>query len=435
MFFTLGLSVLVYSQNNIITTVAGNGYNGFIGDGGPATNAEINVPPGVAADAAGNTYVADQSNHRIRIVNSSGMISTFAGNGIGAYTGDGGQATAAEMYYPWALALDKSGNLYFSDVNYGVVRKIDTAGIITKFAGGGSGGDGGLATNAGLSRPEGIAVDKSGNVYIADIYNENVRIVNTSGIIETFAGGGSLGNGNPATSAILYYPTGVAVDRSGNVYIGEQNGNDVRVVNTSGIILAFAGNGIAGFSGDGGPAIGAEIAEVKGVAVDSSGNVVISHYMGSRIRIVNPSGIINTLAGGGSSLGDGGPATAAQLNGPTGLNFDPTGNLYIADTYNERIRKVSLSTSGINKTKDDGNLFVVYPNPSFGVFAIQTTGLNGISSIEIYNMLGQKVFEEAFSSLQSNNKIDLTDKPAGVYIYRINSKIGNNFYSGKLIIQ
>ena len=333
-----------------ITTIAGNGTAGFSGDGGQATCAELNNLYGVALDAAGNIYIADQSNNRIRKVDAStGIISTIAGNGTAGFSGDGGPATAAELNAPVDIAFDAAGNLYISDqVNFRV-RKINTSGIITTFAGSGMtgySGNGGPATSAQMSYPYGIAIDAQGNVYFADAVNSVIWKVNTSGIISTFAGTGTrgfAGDGGPANNAELDYPYGIAFDPSGNLYIADADNVRIRKINTSNTISTFAGDGTNNFNGDGGQATSAEFNFPNSVASDVSGNIYIADSGNSRIRKVNvSSGIINTFAGSDKSgfSGDGGPATNAELFIPSGVTIDNSGNVFIVDEANNRIREV-----------------------------------------------------------------------------------------------
>ncbi|MCB4790804.1 MAG: carboxypeptidase regulatory-like domain-containing protein [Elusimicrobia bacterium] len=354
------LPVVIQSQTGTptITTVAGNGTQGYSGDSGIAASAQLYYPCEVAVDASGNVYISDFSNFRIRKVDTSGLMSTFAGNGTAGYSGDGGPATAAQINYSAGIAVDASGNVYIADTNNYRIRKVNASGIISTFAGTGTSGfsgDGGLAASAQLNTPNGVAVDASGNVYIAD--NTRVRKVNTSGIISTIAGNGSVGysgDGGPATLAQINHSYGVAVDASGNVYIadsnvGDSNYNRIRKVNASGIISTFAGNGTLGYSGDGGLAASANLSGADGVAVDASGNVYIADNWNNRIRKVNTLGIISTFAGNGVQgySGDSGSATSAKLNYPDGVTVDTSGNVYIADQYNNRIRKVYFVQKGI----------------------------------------------------------------------------------------
>ena len=333
--------------SGLITTIAG-GSVGYSGDGGPAAGAQLRYPQGLALDASGNLYIADTNNNRIRKVSPSGIISTVAGNGTFSYSGDGGSAGSAQLYLPGGVTLDNSGNLYISDQLNNRIRKVSYNGIITTVAGNGTkgySGDGGLATNAQLYEPVGVAVDASGNLYIADGGNDRVRKVSPSGIITTVVGNGIKGysgDGGPAINARLHGPGGLAVDASGNLYIADSVNQRVRKVSRTGIITTVAGSGIEGSSGDGGRATNSQLDEPAGLAVDRFGNLIIADARNNRIRKVSPSGIITTVAGNGTNgySGDGGPAVGAQLNLPQDVAVDASGNLYIADN-NNRIRKVS----------------------------------------------------------------------------------------------
>jgi len=338
-------------QGGIITTVAGNGVNGFSGDGGPATSAEFNLPEGVAVDASGNLFIADFGNNRIREVSASGIITTVAGNGSQGFSGDGGLATSASLNQPTDVAVDASGNLFIADDYNNRIRKVSASGIVTTVAGNGAqgfSGDGGPATSAELYYPNGVAVDASGNLFIAEGGNDRIRKVSASGIITTVAGNGTYGfsgDGGPATSASLYVPIDVAVDASENLFIADFDNLRIRKVSASGIITTVVGNGTQGFSGDGGPATSAELYHPTGAVVDVSGNLFIADTYNNRIRKVSASGIITTVAGDGIQgfSGDGGPATSAELNQPGRLAVDVSGNLFIPD--GNRIREVSASAS------------------------------------------------------------------------------------------
>jgi uncharacterized protein (TIGR03437 family) len=328
----------------------------FFGDGGPATNADLQSPTGVIVDGAGNLYIADQGNYRIRKVDTAGIISTVAGNGGALPSPDGGQAASSAVSPAQigggGLAVDSLGNLYFSDVGISLrVRKVDTTGVLTTVAGNGLpiySGDGGPAVNAGLSSPAGLAIDRAGNIYIADVTSLRVRKVNTAGIISTVAGNGAAGfsgDGGPATAASLQAPVAVAVDNAGNLYIVDQTPLRIRKVDTSGIIRTIAGNGTPGFSGDGGAATSAQLFSPTGVAVDAAGNVYVADRTNRRIRKIDTAGIITTVAGSGRSGvgGDGGPATSAELSFPFDVALDSAGSLYIADFGTHLIRKVSAA--------------------------------------------------------------------------------------------
>jgi sugar lactone lactonase YvrE len=333
----------------IIQTVAGNGTSAFSGDNGAATTASLSEPFGVAADAIGNLYIADTSNHRIRKVDTSGRITTVAGNGTEGFSGDGGPATNATLNTPIGVAVDRAGNLYIADAFNNRIRKVNATGIITTVAGNGDArfsGDHAAATNASLSAPFGVAVDKVGNVYIADTSTQRIRKVDTSGTITTVAGNGTegfSGDGGPAVQARLNFPTGVTVDRAGNLFITDQSNNRIRKVSTAGVITTVAGNGDTGFSGDHAAATSASLNLPIGSAVDAAGILYIADTSNHRIRRVDTSGRITTVAGNGTEgfSGDGSAATRASLRLPGGVAVDAKGNLYIADSSNNRIRKLN----------------------------------------------------------------------------------------------
>lgn len=336
-------TVVRISPNGILTVVAGNGMSGYSGDGEPATSASLGSPSGVAVDALGNLYIADWG--RIRKVTPGGFISAVAGGG---YAGDGGLATAAGLGTPWGVAVGPDGSLYVSEYSSHRVRKVSPSGIITTVAGTGvcgMSGDSGPATAATLCFPEGLAVDSQSNLYIADYNNNRIRKVNSWGTITTVAGGGSAGDGGPATAASLPNPAGVAVDTSGNLYIAQYSGSSIRKVGADGKITTVAGSFTEGFSGDGGAATAAAFRFPEGVAVGTSGDLYIADTGNLRVRHVAANGTVSTLAGNGlfKYSGDGGPATSASLNQPGHVALGSDGSLYIADSGNNRIRKVSPS--------------------------------------------------------------------------------------------
>jgi hypothetical protein len=345
-----------------ITTVAGvKGVSGFAGDGGPATSALLSDQVyGVTTDAAGNIYIADTHNHRIRKVNTSGIISTIAGTGVAGFSGDGGPAVSATMNAPLSVAVDSGGNVFFSDQNNNRIRRIALNGTITTVAGSGLGNFDGdapkAATSAKLSHPFGICFDGADTLYITDTGNQRIRKV-VNGIISTVAGsggpsggtgggvGGFAGDNGPATSALLRYPSFVAVDKTGNVFIADELNERVRWVRKSdGKIFTLAGTGVAGYNGDNQPAVNAQLNRPYGVGVDPNGDVYIADYLNFRIRKVSmATGTITTFAGIGSSgmSNDGLPATSAALADPVGLYIDPAGVMFEVDQSSFRIRKIT----------------------------------------------------------------------------------------------
>ena len=297
--------------DSTITTFAGTGERGFGGDGGSATAAQLYNPRHVAVDGSGNLYIADIYNYRIRKVDSSGVITTVAGTGERGYGGDGGPATEARLHFPRDVAVDGAGNLYIADTQNQRIRKVDSSGVITTVAGTGEsgyGGDGGPAVQARLSYPRGVATDHAGNLYIADYNNLRIRKVDSSGVISTVVGTGELGasrgvngDGGLAVRAQLRNAHDVATDNKGNLYIADTEGNRIRKVDSSGIITTVAGTRESGYGGDGGPAVNARLRHPTGVALDDAGNLYIVDCYNNRIRKVDSSGIITTVAGTGAS--------------------------------------------------------------------------------------------------------------------------------------
>ena len=361
-FSLFGYAVSAGAAPGDITTVAG----GNIGDNGPATEAILYLPYGIFADATGDLYIVDRGNYYIRKVDASGTITTVVGNGIFAFSGDGGPATEASLAAPYAAVKDGSGNLYIVDRSNHRIRKVDASGVITTVVGRDAGegevrfsGDGGPATDALLNFPSDVFVDASGNLYIVDRSNHRIRKVDTSGVITTVVGRdigeGEVrfsGDGGPATEALLNLPYGICGDSAGNLYIADTNNNRVRKVDASGVITTVVGSGELGFQGDGGPATDALLARPYRIAVDGADNLYIVDRSNDRIRKVDAvSGIITTVAGSDERgfIGDGGPATEAALSLPWDVSVDGSGNLYIADSSNNRIRKVD-AVSGIITT-------------------------------------------------------------------------------------
>ncbi|MGE0257711.1 MAG: hypothetical protein AB7T18_03045 [Alphaproteobacteria bacterium] len=337
----------------IITTAVGTGEKGFAGDGGPAAEARLNGPFDVAFDRAGNLYFSDTFNHRIRRVEAAtGVIATIAGNGEAGYSGDGGKATEAALSEPYGIVVDRDGNVYTADRLNRRVRRIDaSSGIITTLAGTGDAawsGDGGPAAQAGLAEPNGLAFDPDERrLYIADVADHRVRVVDlASGVIDTFAGTGAAehgGDGGPAREARIFGARAVRIAPDGTVYILERQGSSLRAVDpATGLINTIAGTTGRGYGGDGGPAAAAVFDAPKEMALDRDGSLLIVDTENHAIRRIDrASGIVVTVAGGrGGGQGDGGPAEAAGLDRPHGAVVGPDGAIYIGDTNNHRIRKV-----------------------------------------------------------------------------------------------
>lgn len=341
----------------IISTVAGTGEQGFSGDGGPATDALLDSPSGIAVDAAGSIYIADTHNQRIRKV-SGGTITTIAGTGVPGFSGDGGSAVLAALNNPTALALDSSGSLYIADIDNHRIRKINGT-TITTVAGSGEqffSGDGGAATAAGLDSPSGVAVDATGNLYIADTRNQRVRVVSPSGTISTLAGNDSkayAGDGGPATASSLARPRGLSLDAQGNIYVADSDNHRIRLIGKTGNISTVAGNGSQGFSGDGGQAVNANLDTPWSPSVQARGSFALSDSHNHLVREVSPDGTIHTIAGVTSGIGSGTgvPGETLTLSGSSTIAYG-TGSLTAIFTNGSQIAtgQVSLLDTAIGST-------------------------------------------------------------------------------------
>ncbi len=355
--FLMPLLLVAAASGQTITTFAGTGLAGYQGDHGPASQAEINRVVGLASDASGNIYLADQNNNVVRKVDTSGVITTFAGTGAASFSGDTGQATAATLSGPTGVCVGPSGDVFVNDLGNHRVRKIAAgSGIITTVAGSGSAlsfGDGGQATAAGMNIPIRCAVDSGGNLYIVDQGAYAIRKVTPAGVISTFAGvnntPGFSGDNGPAAAALMNNPTAASFDSAGNMYVSDQFNHRIRKIDTNGVITTFAGNGTGTFAGDNGLATSASLNYPGETAMDSAGNLFIVDSANEVVREVSAAGIISTVAGvpgTTGSGGDGGPPRSAQFNNPFALALDPLGNLYIGDINNNRVQEIVSLASG-----------------------------------------------------------------------------------------
>jgi hypothetical protein len=443
-FFTL------YAQPSpIITTLAGNGTPGYTGDNGPATAAQLKTPWGMAVDDAGNVYVGD-ANVVIRKISPTGIITTFAGTGTGGYSGDNGPATAAKIGYVNGITTDKKGNVYFT--NSSRIRKVNAAGIITTFAGnaGPIGGDGGPATAAGIGSVVGICLDDTGNIYISG-GGPYVRKIDTFGIIHAFAGGGTVySEGAPATAVFLNTPSQIVMDDLGYLFISGQT--NVYKVNAAGIITNVAGSFGNGYRGDNGPATTAWLNATTGVAADKCGNVYIADRNNNLIRVVNDLGVINKFAGTGYGMdtitggpiiggytGDGGPAIAAELFWPTNICIDKHGNIYFAEANNNIVRYIHMDscTKAVSHVAVAGPAAIkeglaVYPNPSSGTFTVMVQSASKEAGhITICNMVGTKVGE--YDAMTNEAWQPECSMPPGVYL--LHASTGHRRYVEKIVVR
>ena len=401
-----GDGTILDRNSNIIRTVVGTGTAGLSGDDGPAVDAQISNPTAIAIDAVGNLFIACGSS--IRKVDIGGIITTVAGGRLIGFSGDGGLATNAKLNGASGVAVDSAGNLYIADTNNNRIRKVDTEGIITTVAGNGNqgwgfNGEGGIATSTPLNEPRSVAVDDTGNIFICDHGNLRIRKVDTNGIITTVAGNGVYaaynGDGGLATNASLPYPAGIDLDRNGNLFIADTESLRVFRVDTSGIITTVAGGGSHAIYEESWPAVKAEFWGPIGVQVDDTGNIFISDLYFGRIFKVDTDGILTTVAGlifSHGFSGDGGPPKDAYLCFPYDVSFDNYGNLYIADSCNNRIRKV-------DPPLEDGDLPFAEEN---GLAYIMSTAGRHESTIE----LDTGVAIREFGYDENNNLISITDQ-------------------------
>jgi len=425
-----------------INLLAGNGQNGYTGNGGSAISAKLNRPTAVAVDKTGNVFIVERDNNIIRKVDTSGIITLVAGTGATGYTGDGGQATSATLKSPCSLFIDSSNNIYVAEFYNHVIRKIDANGIISTIAGNGTpgySGDSALAINSKISMPTGITHDQQGNIYFTEFGNNVVRKIDTNGIITTIAGNGTYGysgDGGVATSAKLGSPFSVAVDLQNNVYISDYANSRIRKVDTSGIISTIAGIGSGGgYSGDGGQESAANLNWQVGITVDTHHNLYIADMRNNRIRKIDSAGVIITIVGTGIQgyYGDGGPALYAELNYPEGVTIDDIGNLYIVDTDNDRVRKILADElSGINNISANYNDFNIAPNPFYESANILLNKFSNNVTLKIYNVIGSEVRSINFSGKQY--LIEKKDLTPGIYFVQLISE-NETAVTKKIIIQ
>lgn len=422
------------SPSGTITTVAGSGSAGFSGDGGPATSGLLNAPSGVFVDPSGSIYIADYGNNRVRKV-TSGTITTIAGGGTG---GDGIAATTASLNGPSDVTVDAAGNVYIAENLGRRVRKVDLSGIITTYAGtgaSGNSGDGGAATAATFFSPKSIALDPSGNLYICDMGNNRIRYVSTSGTITAFSGNplgniGFTGDGGQAAFAEFYYPQRICY-KNGSLYISDTQNQRIRKIAPSGIITTIAGTGISGFSGDGGLATLAQIAGPQGLAVDVNGNVCICDPGNMRMRLIGCNQPTLSVTSTASTLCVGQSCTLTA-NGATSYTWNPgamtgsavvvsptvtttytlSGTYYACTSSTVSTQNVSMC-SGIKDLLNDKAVVRAYPNPFSDVITVEVD--YDVKSIEVYDMNGRLLLKEKTYN-QDKALINTEQLSSGVYV-------------------
>jgi sugar lactone lactonase YvrE len=410
----------------IITNLAGTAPAGFAGDSGPATAAKLDYAMSITADNTGNIYFCDYGNNRVREINVSGVITTIAGTGTSGYSGDGGLAINATLNGPMGIAVDPNGaNVYIADNINNRVRKVTMAsGIITTYAGTGvlgGAGDGGPADSAQIRTPEGLAIDAGGDLYIVDNYSQIRKVNGSAHVISTVAGGGVNPpiDGSIATSVYLYLEY-IAVDTNGNLFLSSPGYHLVRKIeHGTGILSTIAGTGIGGFSGDGGAGSSAEVYYPYGLATDLAGNVYIADESNNRVRKVDASsGIISTYAGNGvyTDAGDGGAALSAAISHPYSIAIDHSGNMIVSDS-SFSIRKITTIT-GIQElnTSVAPRLF---PVPCSGAFTLETFGA-GYTAITIYDLSGRALVSEPLNPASSGERHPFViDAEEGLYLVQL----------------
>jgi sugar lactone lactonase YvrE len=424
-----------------VSTLAGTGARGSAN--GAANASTFNKPTGVAADNLGNVYVADGSNNMIRKINPSGVVSTLAGTGaVGSANGAGATASFTS---PFGVTADASGNVYVADQGNNLIRVINSSGVVSTLAGSGAlGAQNGMGSSASFDLPSAVAVDKSGNVYVADFDNNLIRVVNPSGIVGTLAGSGQAGSANPGTTASFSGPTGTAVDAQGNVYVVDQSNNVIRKIDPNGVVSTLAGNGNS--SSIDGPDSVASFFLPFGIAIDQNGNLYVSE-LANKIRMISPSGMVSTLAGSGALGSANGAGSAASFSQPAGVAVDNMGNVYVADLGNNLIRKISAS--GVVSTLA-GSGFAgfnngSYPPPSFnspigvavddsGNVYVADAGNNMIRKISPSGNTSTFAGNGTAGSLDGAGNAAYFDNPTGIAV----DNEGNVYvtdYSGNMIRQ
>jgi hypothetical protein len=422
------------SAQGIITTIAGNGLTEFSGDGHPATNLALGGPSGICLDKKGNIFITNVYTARVTKL-AHDTLTTVIGTGQPGYSGDGGKGDTAKITNPFGVWTDMAGYLYVTDVYYSVIRKYNLANhYISTICGTGTNGfagDGGPAAAALLEGPHGGCADVAGNLYFADYGNHRIRkIIAATGTIVTIAGTGTngfSGDNGPATNVDLSYPNSVCLDAYGNIYFTEHGNHRVRKIDVNtGFISTVAGNGSAGFSGDGGLAVNASLNQPNCVFIAKNGTMYISDFGNNVIRGVTTAGFISTIAGNGiyGYSGDGGYATEASLAGPTAVIADNSGYIYLADGDNSAIRKITPFTfpsAGVKQVA--GTNYDLFPNPSStGKFTLTLASQGSVSAISVLNTLGRTVFQAPVTGLQT--VFDLSGNAPGMYFVQLHTDAG-----------
>lgn len=416
--FLLSAFIMTFISNaQVVTTLAGS--TGGFADGTGAA-AKFYYPYGVATDAAGNVYVADTFNNKIRKITQSGEVSTFAGSTYGFADGIG---AAAQFIHPYGVATDNAGNLYVADSGNSKIRKITPAGVVSTLAGSTPGSVDGVGTIAQFNSPTGVATDAAGNVYVADLNNNKIRKITPAGVVTTLAGSGIYGFANGTGMVAQFnYPLGVATDAAGNVYVADSNNNKIRKITPMGVVSTLAGSSLGGFA-DGTGAL-AMFKGPIGVATDAAGNVYVGDQLNNRIRKITPAGVVSTLAGRIQQGFADGAGDLAMFDYPYGVATDTVGNVYVADQGNNKIRKIDQTLSVAQN--EVASKITIYPNPVTAVLTVKLENGCVLDKIIITDLSGKVII----TKIQNTATINIDNLPIGMYIieaYSGDKKIQSKF--------
>jgi sugar lactone lactonase YvrE len=408
-YYLVLLVLLPYTfMAQVVTTFAGSGVVGALDATGTA--ASFKKPVGVALDAAGNLYVADTGNNIIRKITASGVVTTFAGSG--ATGSDDGNGINASFNSPNAVVVDASGTLFVADSFNHKIRKITAAGVVSTFAGSGtSGSDDATGIDASFFQPWDIAVDASGNLYVADFNNHKIRKITIAGVVSTFAGSGTTGSSDATgTAATFFRPTGITFDNSGTMYVVDSGNHKIRKITTTGVVSTLAGSTTSG-SNDG-SGTSAQFFNPYDLAVDASGTVYVTDFGNHKIRMITAAGVVSTFAGASTFGSNDGSGTSAQFSRPAGITIDAAGILYIGDRENHKIRKITtaLATSDF----DFNSKVSIYPNPSNSIFNI---AIDINATIGVYDLLGKQLLSKKIEL--GTTALDMTAYQAGIYLLKV----------------
>lgn len=422
-FFAVTLIITSHLQAQTVSTFAGSGTMGSID--GTGTGASFYNPHSICVDPSWNFYVADRDNHKIRKISPTGVVTTFAGSGTsGSVDGTG---TGASFKYPEALCADSAGNIYVADTYNHKIRKISPLGAVTTFAGTGfAGSANGTGTAASFTSPTGVCADSVGNLYVVE--NNKIRMITPAGVVSNFAGTGFYGSlDGPGSSATFFSIVGICIDEVGNLYVADRQNHKIRKVTPAGVVSTYAGAGTPG-SVDG-PSLSATFNLPVSVCTDVMGNIYVTEVGGQhKIRKISTAGVVSTIAGSGTGNVDG-PGSTAKFNFPRSICIDASGDLFVADGTNHKIRKISLAAVGIDETKDN-SVVTIYPNPTSNLLFIESSDI--IISVIIVDINSKIVFSEKMSS--NTSTINIGALNSGMYFIKMMSSSNSNFIVKELII-